>query len=71
MSTRASIFYKNEEDKEYHIYIEMLDNTICIELHRSGMTVVAEIMTLDEWRNLGLPTSYTQIVNTNHETKGR
>lgn len=53
MSTKASLIYDNE--KGLHIYQELLDNTVHVEVERAGMFVDVEIMSFPEWVSLGLP----------------
>jgi uncharacterized protein YuzE len=52
MSTRASLIYREEPD--LHIYQELMDDTIHIEVDRDGILVNVEIMSYDEWVSLGL-----------------
>jgi len=63
MSTRGSIFYRNGK-KDYHIYVEMLDDTVHVETRRAGVTANIEVMTAKKWRALGLPTTHTDAMET-------
>ena len=53
MSTRASLIYRDEPS--LHIYQELLDNTVHVEVDRAGVLVDVVIMSYDEWVSLGLP----------------
>jgi hypothetical protein len=65
MSTRGTIIYNDA--KGLHIYQELLDDTIHIEVTRAGMLIDIELMPLSEWVSLGLPTRDTQ---TGKEARG-
>ena len=53
MSTRASIIYN--EKNNIHIYHEMIDDTVCLEVNRAGIEINVMLMPLSEWLELGLP----------------
>lgn len=53
MSTRASLIYRDEPS--LHIYQELLDNTVHVEVDRAGVLIDVVIMSFDEWMSLGLP----------------
>lgn len=53
MSTKVTLIYRDEPS--LHIYHELLDDTIHIEIDRGGVLVDAEIMSWNEWVSLGLP----------------
>ena len=53
MSTRASIIY--DEKSGVHIYDELLDDNVYIEVEREGVEINIKIMPFNEWVKLGLP----------------
>jgi len=55
MSTRASIIYSHKFG--LHIYQELLDNTVHVEVERVGLSVDVVLCTYDEWVAAGCPTS--------------
>ena len=54
MSTRASIIYN--EKNGIHIYIELNDNDIYLEVEKEGIEIICKLMSYDEWVAIGLPT---------------
>ena len=54
MSTRASIIYSQKFG--LHIYQELLDDTVHIEVERNGVSVDVVLGTFDEWVAAGCPT---------------
>jgi hypothetical protein len=56
MSTRASIIY--DEETGLHIYEEMLDHNVHLEIEKEGIEVNVVLMSLEAWGALGLPLYY-------------
>ena len=53
MSTRASIIC--DDKRGIHIYHEMIDDTVHIEVWRNGIEINIDLMPISEWLALGLP----------------
>jgi hypothetical protein len=53
MSTKATIFYDDEND--VHIYEEMLTGEVWVEVSRPGSYVNVRLMSLEEWLKYGFP----------------
>lgn len=58
MSTRASIVY--HEASGVHIFQELLENSVCLEISREGINLLVELMPVEEWQALGLQPEVAQ-----------
>jgi len=52
MSTRATIIYN--EENGVHIYQDLLDGQVYLEIDREGSWLIVRLMTVKEWLALGL-----------------
>lgn len=57
MSTRASLIYSHTFG--LHIYQELLDSTVHVEIDGNGLSINAIIGTYEEWVTAGHPTRMT------------
>jgi hypothetical protein len=62
MSTRASLIY--DSINELHIYQELINNTVHIEIEKDGILVDVNIMPFEKWVSLGLPPNNIKNIET-------